>query len=208
MDLYARVKDGKIVEYPVYLEHIKARGLPESWFVKCEIEPQPTTDIFSYAVQEPRVVNSTQVVVGWKVSALGLEQLLSRLPLNPDSPKNNRRPNRRVVNEQPSEAMVAKIKTMVEDRVQALLDSFALTRGYATLERAVSYIGDKNVKWNAEGIFCRDLRSDTWTQLQVYFTEVTATPQVKPWPNTWQDIANNLPKLQWPAEAPVVEVAP
>lgn len=204
METYARVRDGSIVEYPVFLEQIKARGIPESWFVKCVIEEKPETDAFSYAVQEPRVVDAKTVIVGWKISSLNLDQLLARLPTNPNSKKTDRRSLRRTITEQPSVVMITKIKTLVEDRVQSMLDDFAQTRGYATLERAVSYIGDKNSKWNAEAVFCRDLRSDTWTQLQAYFDEVTATPQTKPWPNQWQDILDNLPKFAWPVEeAPI-----
>lgn len=208
MDLYARVIDGAIVEYPIYLEHIKARGLPEFWFVKCDLEEKPQLDEFSYAVQVPRVENPTKVVIGWKIQQFGLEQLLRKLPTNPDTQSPRRRPVNLTVTEPPSEAMIAKIKTLTEEYVEAQLDRFAQSRGYKDIERAVSYIGDKNPTWDAEGKFCRDLRSDTWTQLQAYFSDVIATPQVKPWPNSWHDIAPNLPAMAWPVVITPTEVEP
>lgn len=201
MDIFARVKDGKIVEYPVYAEHIKARGLPVTWFVKCQVEEQPAVDEFSYAVQVPQLVNETEVVVSWKICTYQLEQLLMRLPVSLEAGRGERRNPRTRLNESPTETMIAKIKQLAEDRIEDLLDAFAQTRGYKDLERAVSYIGDKNPKWDAEGTYCRDVRSDTWVQLQAYFADVTATPQVKPWPNTWRDIVANIPTPTWPAEA-------
>jgi hypothetical protein len=200
MDLYARVINGEIVEYPIYLEHIKARGLPEFWFTKCETEEKPSVDEFSYAIQVPRVVDETRVVLGWTIQPMSLEQLLRKLPTNVEAQQQARRPIRPIVTDLPSEALIAKIRTLTEDHVEALLNTFAQTRGYKDLERAITYIGDKNPVWDAEGKFCRDLRSDTWVQLQTYFGEVIATPQVKPWPNSWRDIASNLPPLVWPVE--------
>lgn len=199
---YAKVKDGKIVEYPVYIEQIKARGLPETWYTKCTVDPKPETDDFTYAYQVPVIQDTGGVRVTWKTDALSLESLLRMLPINPDSPraKTPRQPNKEN-NKPPSEAMITKIKALTEDRVQAELDKFANQRGYSDMERAISYIGDKNLTWSKEGKLCRDLRSDTWVALQAYFNDVTATPQVKPYPNTWRDIAVNLPALTWESEA-------
>lgn len=212
--IYARVKDGKITEYPVTMEQIKARGLPQSWYVECTIDDKPIIDELTYAYQVPVITDNNGVRVTWKTSPITLDRLLNMLPFNSETNENENpliklpTSRRRIKsNNPPTPAMVAMIKKLTEERIQTSLDNFAKLKGYDSIERAISYIGDKNETWDSEGKFCRDIRSDTWTQLQQYFSDVTATPQVKPYPNRWEDITKNLPKLEWPGEvipAPIV----
>ena len=202
-ELYARVKDGKIVEFPVMKLHIENRGHPLSWYVLCNVANKPSTEEFQYVRQVPTLNAEGGVDVTWGVQSYTLDQLLNRLPVvqQEGAPRRNG-----PVRPAPTEALINRIKELATERVQSLLDQFAGSRGYGTpvggpgsLESAISYIGDKNAAWAADGTFCKNLRSDVWSALFQYFSDVTASPQVQPWPADWQTIKSKLPALTWPA---------
>jgi hypothetical protein len=201
MEIFARVVDGKIVEYPVMKTHIENRGHPINWYVLCKVAEKPATDELSYARQKVVLDTNGGVTVTWSVESYGLDALLSRLPSN--EPERNRRPEPKKAD--PSAALINRIKELTTQRVQETLDGFAGTRGYGTpvggagaLESAITYIGDTNASWDADGTYCKTIRSAMWTALFAYFTDVVATPQVQPWPNSWKDIAVKLPVPVWP----------
>lgn len=203
MEVYARVVDGEIKEFPVAKIHIENRQHPFSWYVLCTFDTKPTVTEFEYARQIPKVTSQGGVNISWVVEKYTLDQLLSRLPVaETEGPV--RRGSQRPV-EAPTEALITKIKELAVNRAQDMLDKFAGTKGYGTppggpgsLESAISYIGDKNAEWAADGTFCKNLRSDFWTAVYQYFNDVIATPQVKPWPNKWDDVVKHLPELKWP----------
>lgn len=57
--------------------------------------------------------------------------------------------------------------TLVKDcsaAIENLLDTFAATWGYTDLARAVTYVGDPHLQFNAEAIALRDWRSAVWVK--------------------------------------------
>lgn len=209
MDLYARVVDGKIQEFPVYLIHIENRHHPLSWYVKCTVDEKPAVGEFSYARQVPSVTETGGVNIAWVVEQYTLDQLLSRLPVVEKEGAPRRGPQRPV--EAPTESLINKIKELAIERAQTVLDTFAGTKGYGTppggpksLESAISFKGSKVPEWVADAAYCESLRDDFWVTLFKYFDDVTATPQAKPWPNRWTDIMAIMPEMKWPVVTPAV----
>jgi hypothetical protein len=82
--------------------------------------------------------------------------------------------------------------------VQALLDSFAQTRGYDGILSACSYATDPDPAFSAEGQYCVGLRSRTWAALRVMLAEVEAGS--RPIPSGFDEIAGELPTASaaWP----------
>ncbi|MEN6629808.1 MAG: hypothetical protein ABFC42_09195 [Sulfuricella sp.] len=54
------------------------------------------------------------------------------------------------------------IRAQYEAAAQRALDDVAVAWGYDDLRSAVSYIGSKVAKWDAEGKALRDYRDDFW----------------------------------------------
>jgi hypothetical protein len=75
-----------------------------------------------------------------------------------------------------------------KDTIQARLDNVALSWGYYDMKSAVSYIGDPNPKYNAEGTVLRDFRSATWTTAE----ELVASAQP---PKTIDELIAALPPI-------------
>lgn len=202
MDIYARVEQGVIMEFPVYLTHIETRMHPIALYTKCNAGTPPSITELQFLKQAAVLAKDGTVSITYTAVDYPLESLLAKLP-NDTLPKAVR--DRQ---EKPSVALLARIDALVRERVQSRLDSFVGTRGYGTppgslksIETAISYIGSKNPIWDAEGRYAKELRETTWEAVDVYLSDIRAVPQLRPWPKTWQEIADALPAAMWPAIA-------
>jgi hypothetical protein len=72
--------------------------------------------------------------------------------------------------------------------IQGHLDSVAKAWGYDDIKSAVSYIGDPNPKYNAEGIILRNFRSATWTKAE----ELHILPEP---PVSQEELLSHLPAV-------------
>jgi len=67
----------------------------------------------------------------------------------------------------------AKIVAALENSVQQHLDSEARKLGYDSLMSAISYVGDANPAWDADGKSFRNWRSAVWSHCHAQTTIVT-----------------------------------
>lgn len=95
----------------------------------------------------------------------------------------------------PPEEIAATLKAQVADAVQRHLDAAVAERNYASASAAVSYVGDPNPQWNAEGRAIRDWRSAVWTACFAALDAVLAgeRPPLMP-----EEMVAELPPLVWP----------
>jgi hypothetical protein len=91
-----------------------------------------------------------------------------------------------------AEALIASFQTSVQDR----LDTFAKTKDYPHIARAISYIGDANAEFNADGIYCKGARGSTWTYLYGELAKVKAGTRALP--ASYEELEAELPLLEWP----------
>lgn len=95
----------------------------------------------------------------------------------------------------PPEEIAANLKRQVADAVQRHLDAAAAERNYASAAAAVSYVGDPNPQWDAEGRAVRDWRSAIWTACFAALNAVLAGERP---PLTPEEMVAELPPLVWP----------
>lgn len=105
--------------------------------------------------------------------------------------------NHRLVDLTPEEvaAQGAALKQAVADAVQRHLDTAAAPRNYTSAAAAVSYVGDPNAKWDAEGRAVRAWRSAVWTACFAALDDVLAGRRE---PLTPEQMIAELPALVWP----------
>ena len=95
------------------------------------------------------------------------------------------------------EAHKASVYSDVVMATQARLDAFARTRNYDGILSACTYATSPTAKFAQEGQCCVDARDATWAALYAMLDEVKAG--TRPVPNSFADIADELPALSWPA---------
>lgn len=75
------------------------------------------------------------------------------------------------------------------------LDAFAVARGYANMVSVCTYDTSSVPRYAADALRARTLRDQWWEQLNVIVADVLAGN--RPEPNSFDDIAGELPALTW-----------
>jgi hypothetical protein len=91
---------------------------------------------------------------------------------------------------------IAAIINDVKINTQNRLDSFAQTRDYDNVLSACTYATSPVTKFQIEGQYCVDMRSETWNVLYQILSDVQNN--VRPMPESYSDIEPELPALTWP----------
>jgi hypothetical protein len=89
------------------------------------------------------------------------------------------------------------LQAEIVEATQKRLDDFARTRNYDGILSACTYASSSVPKFAAEGQYCVDARDNTWATLYTILGEVQAG--TRPVPTGFDDIAGDLPALEWPA---------
>jgi len=79
---------------------------------------------------------------------------------------------------------------------------FVRTRSYVDVLSAVSMVGDTNPQFDSDGIYVKDSRSTTWTQVIDITNEIDANTRP---PCSFASIESLLPALVWPTPVPVID---
>ena len=88
------------------------------------------------------------------------------------------------------------IKNEIISREQYQQDAFAKTRGYDDIKSATGYAGCGVPKFDAEGVYCKNIRAQRWAALYVIMDQVIAG--VRPMPGCHSEIESELPAMVWP----------
>ncbi len=192
-DVYARVVDGAVAEYPVFGLHIRNRAHPVEWYTKVEYLPKPTLPPF-YSYQETVVAQQGGVIATYTIVPLTLSTLLAQItPRDMGLPGQPEQAPVSIATLDPS--LVARVAELIAAYVQKHLDDFAKTHGFDGILSAVSYKGDSDTAFSTDGARAADLRTQTWKAFYTYQDGVLAG--TTPVPKTLSDIDAILPVLTW-----------
>jgi hypothetical protein len=89
------------------------------------------------------------------------------------------------------------IQANIVESTQKRLDDFARTRNYDGILSLCTYATSTKPKFAAEGQYGVEARDDTWAKLYEIMAEVQAG--TRPMPESYEDIEDELPVLEWPA---------
>lgn len=190
MKIFARIKDGKIVEYPVYELHIRNRKHPENLYVECVFDTKPVVPEFHY-LTENKLIENNKVYVSYKVLPVPLEGLLKKLS---PTPQPGQQPISLAITDVKPE-FVERVIVLAKEHVQSLLDKFAAQKGFDGMSSLVSYKDSTIPEWASQATIGIAKRDATWSGLYTYLNKVNTG--VEPLPTTVEDIIQELPALTW-----------
>jgi len=190
-DVFARVENGQIVEYPVYRLHIENRSHPVEWYTPVVEVNKPEVPEFHYLT--PTLTLKDGVVnVTYSVKAFDLSQLLARVNSSVmDLPGK-------------SEVFISQIDPKLADRIVNLttnyaegkLEAFIATRGYDSLNNLLSRYKDSSVaKFKLEANHVQGLLDALWSRLLAYYGEINTG--VKPIPMSLSEIDAVIGEFTW-----------
>ena len=198
-DLFARVVDGKIVEFPVFRIHITNRSHPAEWYTECLVKDKPEVPAFHRLERSVELIG-TAVQVSYSVIPMTLRELFSLV--RPRSVLDILTSSTGAVSIADIDpALVQRIYTLVSEYAELRLNDFALTRGYTSkegvgsIDKLIGYKTSAVPSFAADAVRGEQLRDQTWVSLFGYFQRVMSGEV--PVPLNIDDINAALPELTW-----------
>lgn len=193
LDLFARIKDGKIIEFPVYRLHIKNRAHPLDWYTPVkEMGKEENLPPFSYQKRTVELVGN-EVIATYTTQQYTLRELLSQLSRSTDLLPETESQKPKIQDLDP--ALVAQIYKLVSEYATEKLNAFAQERGYDNINSLTDYRDSMFDKFRIEGLRGFQLRDQVWIALTSYFDQVMAG--VVPVPTSIEEIDAQFPAMTW-----------
>lgn len=203
LDLFARIVEGEIVEFPVYRVHIRNRAHPISWYVPVVELPKPELPAFCY-YNRSLVVKETYVEASFTVASFNLGELLTQLKrgvgVNPGADLEN------ILITDVEPATIQRVYILGGEYITNLLSAFAQTRFYDSIGNLTDYRDSSFPKFQVEGMRGFVLRDRMWQAMITFFTGVVTG--VIPVPTSIAEVDAILPELTWEDEVPAEGSAP
>ena len=193
LDVFARVTDGKVVEYPVYRIHIRNRAHPLSYYHRVVDAGAPIPDEFGTVDQTLEVHPDNTVHVVYTKRPLTLSEILRTFKV-----QNIKDPMASVEAKPISEidpATVQHVYNLAGDYISVKLDEFARTKQYNDFIHLTGYRYSAIPSFAAEAVRGYTLRDQIWVNLLGYFTQVTSG--AVPVPTSIADVDALIPDLTW-----------
>lgn len=190
-DVFARVENGQIVEYPVYRLHILNRAHPVEWYTPVVEINKPEVPAFHYLT--PTLTLKDGVVnITYTVTPFNLSQLLAKVNGSvmdmPGKPT--------VFINQIDPSLAERIVSLATNYAEGKLEAFIATRGYDSLNNLLSrYTASTVPKFSAEANHVQSLLDALWVRLLAYYGEINAG--VKPIPGSLAEIDVVIGEFSW-----------
>lgn len=198
LDLFGRVKNGAIIEFPVYRLHIKNRSHPIAWYTPAVELPKPELPAFHTYERQVELKNAV-IEITYTTRPYTLQELLGQLRKMPTGDEPGMEPGVVSIAEV-DPAMVQQIYGMASDYLTGKMIAFAATRGYGTQKSdaftsLMTYADSAVEKFRTEALRAKNLRDQAWANMLTYFGQVTTG--AVPVPTTIEEIDALIPALTW-----------
>lgn len=146
-DIYVRAEGMTVVEFPVYREHIEARGHSVDMYVKVQKQPMPKDSKFM--ILRPRVVmhSPTVAVMFYETRPATIGQLMGKLYRDAGEPTELK------ASDADQEIIARLTDNLIDGYVSFVLNERAKERKWSSLDRLMAMINSTNTQWKAEAEF-------------------------------------------------------
>lgn len=183
---YGRVEKGNVVEFPVTMEAIRARGHRIWQYSPVVYAKVPAHDPRSQKIEAMVAWDPVGVIsVTYAVIELSLAELLAALKNENGSVK--------TLGEL-SVPLIEKIKDTISDYAESKVEALCISKGYKSLNNILGrYTNSSNVAFAAEASFIQTTLDTAWENLIAYYKDIEAGSV--PLPTTLEEIdkITNIP---------------
>ena len=192
-NLFARIQDNRILEWPLTYSEIKERGEPLSLFKVIHYLDKPEQPPF-YNLEESIKLDNGTPVVSYKVISIPLQEILNEVFLNKSEVSGEVYLKEVTIGDIPLTSL-KRIFELVRLEVSSRLDTFAQTRYYDNIATLVTYKDDPDLQQSLEGNRGLILRSQCWAAITRLEARVNNGTSMLP--RLEEDIFKLLPALTW-----------
>lgn len=194
-EIYCRVENGVIIEYPVYAVHIRNRSHPFDMYTKVAFANKP--ELPPFAVYTSKIEMTAGIpLVTYGIEYKSLQTILNEIHNNTGAPllPGETAPAAVEFQDIPA-ATVARVVELAKKLADEHMTAWAKTREYDDIVSVATYATSKNTARAAEGQKAVDNRDAVWDAYYNYLGKVIA--KVVPVPRTIAEISAQLPTLEW-----------
>lgn len=192
IDVFARVLDDKIIEFPVLRSHIVARGHPITMYVPVVDSPVEIPD-FHYDIESPFYENGV-VRINHEILPYSLQDMLSQIYAA--SFGADMLTSVPVYAKDVRAGTLDYVISLVDALYEAKLDAFAKERGYNSLNNLLSrYSNSSNSSFKADAEHAQSVLDSTWEKLAALLETVSSG--ASPVPRSVSEIEAYVGELLW-----------
>jgi hypothetical protein len=169
--IYGKVENGKIVEYPVFEEHIRNRSHPFAWYTEVVYDTEPTVAIDEYA-KEVLTVGKDVINCSYTVEKMSLQALLALANRGNNAPLGIDNSGSKILVKDIDPLLVESIISKVLDYASTKLEYFVKLRGYDSVLSAISYKDSLVDQYKSEANQVITMRDTLWSTLITYSTDI------------------------------------
>ena len=202
MKVYAKVEDGRVIEYPVYADNIKARGEPLEYYLECVVFPYGDIPPYHYPSIVKKVVTehvtsgqslASKVYISYEMVPFSIDQLLEIAATKADTAQSGEVVAASI--QMVDNELINRISDAVVAEAEKILNQFAAEKNYDSIITLVGYAADPNPVLKNEGLSGVDSRSEMWVALSEFLTAIKSGTQAIP--KTFAEIKAILPTPKW-----------
>lgn len=194
--VFCRVRDGQVVDYPVYAHYIRARSHPISLYTEVISDPKPEIDKYQYLSEELTIVGEV-VRRSYSVHICDFQTVLNcihgvnEMDMMGEDGEEVTPVEIKDVEPRAVEIVTELAKALAQDK----LDAWAKEKDYDGILSVASYATSTLSNFQTEGQRAVEMRDLCWGALYQYLSEVMTGQS--PVPTTVEQIKARLPELSW-----------
>ena len=193
MEIFASVRDGRIVEFPVTLEIIQTRGHTPFNYTPVVFGSKPSYNSQIARLSQDAKLSDGVVKVFYNVVNLTLAELLATFKKTKTTALDL---------SELSEIQLSTAQTLVINHAEAKVEALANRRGYNSIDTALGrYSLSSSPKYRSESDFIRAALDKAWADAEDYFAKIVA--RQLPVPTSVEEVDAVIVVADWPEpEAP------
>ena len=189
--IYARVVKGEIVEYPLTLQQIQARGARMRDFSLVTFEDEPPLEPFKKIVEKFKLTGETPVVY-YELEPFDFQEILTELwKFSISRTKKRGGHFYKFTSKEAADHLFYLIAEELEKRLQR----FSEEKSYKNIDVLCSYINDPFERFSEEGRKGLEARSEAW-KFMVEFQENLEANKIQI-PKTKEELFDLIPTFSW-----------
>ena len=192
-DVYCRIENGVIIEYPVYGIHIRNRHAPLDAYTKVIFNIKPPIPQYHTLVEQLSLFDG-KPMVSYAVTPLSFAALVNSVTPRSADPFN--KPDINVDDLAPE--FINRVIELAEEYTNQLLLEFVKSRKYDSVVSAIGYKDSTVTAYALEAARVIELRDSVWPALETYVKAIYA--KTAKFPHTLTDVKAQLPALTWTNE--------
>lgn len=187
--IFAKISDNKVIEYPVTLQQIENRRHHVSDYTPCQYSVKPFQPKY-HTLKERLDIFDDKVLVTYDIQPMTFRSILNIA--NQDVRSGHNR-NKQIFVKDINQELLHILNIKASEFIQVCLDDLAKQHKFDSMVSLISWLGSENSEWVTLAKNATKLRDTVWKEFIIYMDKVKNNEE--PLFKTPEELLSKLPKL-------------